>query len=194
MCVTMNLLETCLSSLGNIGSVKLSCFAVMFSHAAQIQIPGKLKIFVFASLNRSLTPSRSPSGKELLVVLHHMLRLYVESGLELPRCNNTVETLLFTSKFEGLRKRENWLMMTAHLQPELPESHVRAEIVCRLSVTFRSRGRISDSERILNEFLNSQSLELNQESHDILGLLHLLQAINQAYCFDFHETREKTCK
>jgi hypothetical protein len=84
--------------------------------------------------------------------------------------------------------------MAAHLQPEPPEPHVRAEIVYRLSVTFRSRGRIADSERILNEFLNSQSLELNQESHDILGLLHLSQANNQAYRFDFRGAREETCK
>ena len=86
--------------------------------------------------------SRSSPGKELLVVVHNMLRVYVESGLELPRCNNTVETLLSASKFEGLRERENLLRMGAHLQPEPPEPHVRAEIVYRLSVTFRSRAHI----------------------------------------------------
>jgi hypothetical protein len=84
-----------------------------------------------------------------------MLRLYVESGLELPRYNNTVETLLSASKFEGLRERENLLTMAAYLQLEPLEPHVRAEIVHRLSVTFRSRGRIVDLERILNKFLNS---------------------------------------
>ena len=57
-----------------------------------------------------------------------------------------------------------------------------------------ARGRILDSERILNEFLNSRSLESNQEFHNILGLLHLSQANNQAYRFDFRGAREGTCK
>ena len=123
-----------------------------------------------------------------------MLRLYAESGLELPRCNNTVETLLSASRFEGLRDRENLLTMAARLQPEPRKPDVYAEVVYRLSVTFRSRGRISDSERIINDFLKSRSLDMNQESHDIFGLLHLSQANNQMYRFEFRRAHEETCK
>jgi len=130
----------------------------------------------------------------LLVVLYHILRLYAENGLELPPCNNTVETLVSASKFEGLRDRENLLMMAARLQPESPEPHVRAEVVYRLSVMLPSRGRISDSEHTITEFFNSQSSNPNQESHYYLGLLYLSQANNHAYRFDFRRAREETCK
>ena len=123
-----------------------------------------------------------------------MLRLYAESGLELPTCNNTVETLLSASRFEGLRDRENLLTMAARIQPELPKPDVRAEVVYQLSVTFRSRGRILDSERIINDFLSSRSLELNQELRDVLGLLHFSQANNQVYRFEFLKAREEACK
>jgi tetratricopeptide (TPR) repeat protein len=84
--------------------------------------------------------------------------------------------------------------MAARLQPDPAEPHVRAEIVHQLSVMFRSRGRISDSERVITEFFSSQSLDLNRESHYFLGLLHLSQANNQAYRFEFCRAREETCK
>lgn len=58
----------------------------------------------------------------------------------------------------------------------------------------RSQGRISDSERVITEFLDSEGLDLNQESHLFLGLLHLSQANNHTYRFDFCRAREETRK
>ena len=126
----------------------------------------------------------------MLSALRHVLRLYAESGLEPPPGTNTVETLLSASKFEGPSDRENLLMMAARLQPEPAEPHIRAEIVHQLSVMFRSTGRISDSERLITEFFNSESLG----SHYFLGLLHLSQANNQLYRFEFRRAREENCK
>ena len=40
--------------------------------------------------------------------------------------------------------------------PDPSELYVRAEVVCRLSAMFRSRGCISDSDRLVTEFFGSQ--------------------------------------
>ncbi|MCJ1423578.1 hypothetical protein MMC29_001462 [Sticta canariensis] len=143
------------------------------------------------------TPSIDPlfsSGKELLGILRHILRLYAEDGLELPPSNNTVETLLSASKLEDGRDRENLLVTAARLQLDPPEPRLRAEVVYQLSVMLRSQGRISDSERVITEFLGNESLDLNPESHLLLGLLHLSQANNQTYRFDFRRAREESRK
>jgi tetratricopeptide (TPR) repeat protein len=146
------------------------------------------------SLVISLTSCRFSSGRELLNALRHILRLYAESGLEPPPGNNTVETLLSASKFEGPSDKENLLMLAARLQPDPAEPNVHAKIVHQLSVMFRSRGRISDSERVITEFLSSQNSDLNREPHYFLGILHLSQANNQLYRFEFRRAREETCK
>lgn len=134
------------------------------------------------------------SRRELLGVLRYILSLYAGNDSEPPCCNNTVETLLSASNFEKLGDREKLLMMAARLRPDPPEPHLRAEIVYRLGVIFRSLGRISDSERIITEFFGSQRLDLNQVSHHPLDLIHLSQADNQAYRFDFRRAREENCK
>ena len=82
--------------------------------------------------------------------------------------------------------------MAARLQTDPRELHVHAEVVHQLSIFFRSRGRISNSERVIEEFISSQSGASNQES--FFGLLHLSQANNQAYRFEFRRAREETCK
>src|SRR5262245_41318280 len=62
-----------------------------------------------------------------------------------------------------------------------------------MRVTLRSRGRISESERIIIEFLNGRTFELNDESHRVLGLLSLSQANNRIYRFDFRTDLPETC-
>lgn len=142
----------------------------------------------------SLTLSSLSSVKELLGILRYTLRLYTESGLELPPSNNTVETLLSASKFEDVRNRENLLLKAARLQLDTPDTRLRTEVVYQLSVILRSQGRISDSERVITEFLDCEGLDLNQESHMLRGLLHLSQANNQTYRFDFCRAREEIRK
>lgn len=141
-----------------------------------------------------LTLFRSPSVQDLLLILHHFLRLYTETGLELPPCKNTGEALLSASKFAGLSDRENILIAAARLRPEALDPDMRAEIAHRLSVVLRCRGRVLDSERIITEFFTSQCLDLNQRSTHFLGLLNLSQAQNLAYRFDFEKAREETRK
>ena len=137
---------------------------------------------------------RFSSGKELLGTLFHVLRLYAESGLELPPGNNTVETLLSASKFGEPSDKENLIMMAARLQSDRVEPYVCATVVYYLSVMFRSRGRISDSERVIGEFFSNQSWNSDQQSCYFLGLLHLSQANNQVYRFNFSRAREETCR
>lgn len=105
-----------------------------------------------------------------------------------------MEILLSASKLEEVSNRENLLIMAARLQLDPPDTHLHAEVVYQLSVMLRSRGLISDSERVITEFFDSQNLDLNQESPFFLGLLHLSQANNQTYRFDFRKTREETRK
>ena len=123
-----------------------------------------------------------------------MLRVYAESGLEPPPGNSTVETLLSASKLEGPSAKENLLLMATRLPSDSVDLHVRAEVAHQLSVMFRSRGRISDSERVITKFFKSHDLDSNHESYYFLGLLHLSQANNKAYRFDFCKAREETCK
>lgn len=63
-----------------------------------------------------------------------------------------------------------------------------------MSVTLRLRGRISESEYVITEFLNSQTFDLGDESRRVLGLLSLSQANNRIYRFDFGKAREESCK
>ena len=84
--------------------------------------------------------------------------------------------------------------MAARLQPDAAEPHVRAEIAHQWSVVHRSRGRISESERVITDFLSGQVWSLNQETYYYLGLLHLSQANNQVYRFDFRRAYEEICK
>lgn len=130
----------------------------------------------------------------MLSVLRYILRFYTKIGSGPPRCNNTVETLLSASNFEKLGDRAELLMMAARLQPDPPELHLRAEIAHRLSVVFRALGRISDSMRIITDFFDSQRRDPNQVSDHLLGLLHLSQANNQAYRFNFGRAREESRK
>jgi hypothetical protein len=44
---------------------------------------------------------------------------------------------------------------------DLPDTRQRAEVVYQLSVMLCSRGRISDSERVITEFFDGQDLDLN---------------------------------
>lgn len=84
--------------------------------------------------------------------------------------------------------------MAARLQLDPPDTRLYAEVVYQLSVMLRSQERISDSERVITEFLDSEGLDLNQESPLFLGLLHLSQANNHTYRFDFCRAREETRK
>lgn len=130
----------------------------------------------------------------MLGILRYILRLYAESGLELPPSISTVETLLSASKLEDVSNRENLLVMAARLQLDPPDIRLRAEVVYQLSVMLRSQRRVSDSERVITKFFDNEDLDVNQESHFFLGLLHLSQANKQTYRFDFRRAREETRK
>lgn len=102
--------------------------------------------------------------------------------------------MLCASKFERLSDREDLLALATRLQPSPTESHIHAEIVYQISVTLRSRGRIPESERIITEFLSSQTFSSNDRSRRVLGLLNLSQAYNRIYQFDFRKAGEESGK
>lgn len=84
--------------------------------------------------------------------------------------------------------------MATRLHPNLAKSHTYTDIIYQMSVTLRLRGRVSESERAITEFLNSRIFNLNDESRRVIGLLSLSQANNQIYRFDFHNARKECNK
>ncbi|ORY02130.1 hypothetical protein BCR34DRAFT_667768 [Clohesyomyces aquaticus] len=131
--------------------------------------------------------SFSSTGKGLLGVLRHLLRLYMETGLEPPHCKDTVETLLAASKLEGLNVKEHLLTMAAKSESSPEQTYLRAEIVCEWSVVYRFKGRVRDSERVIQEFLQRQSLNIWNLP---LERLRISEAYNQIYHFNFCGARE----
>ncbi|MCJ1360517.1 MAG: hypothetical protein MMC33_010525, partial [Icmadophila ericetorum] len=126
------------------------------------------------------------SEKErLLAVLEDLLRRYAETGLEIPSNNEVIETLLAASKFGPLARRRLILALVDQLLEKTASTHLQAEAVYQRSVVLRLRGDITGSNKLLQEFLNRADIPTRLQSHSILGLLHLSQATNHAYNFDF---------
>lgn len=105
-----------------------------------------------------------------------------------------METLLSASKLEDISRREDLLVTATRLQLDPPDIRLRTKVVYQMSVMLRSQGRILESERVITEFLDNEYLALNHEPPLSLGILHLSQAKNQTYRFNFHRAREETSK
>ncbi|KAF2189903.1 hypothetical protein K469DRAFT_50042 [Zopfia rhizophila CBS 207.26] len=123
--------------------------------------------------------------EKLLAVLEHLLRQYAETGLEIPSSNEVVETLLAASKCGPLTRRRHILSLVDKLLKGSANIYLQAEAIHQRSVLLRLRGDISGSNRLLQEFLNRSDLDPQLKSHFALGLLHISQATNHAYNFDF---------
>ena len=151
---------------------------------------------MYLELTTSLTFCLRPGieEKKLLAILKHLLREYSEAGLEIPHGNDVVKTLLAASRFEMLGKRQYLLSIAAKLIKDPGDIHLQAEIVHRQSVLLRLKGDIYGSKHQIQEFLNHSSRELGLRSHFILGLLHLSQAINHAYDFNFCQAHKEAQK
>jgi len=113
------------------------------------------------------------------------LRQHAETGLELPCDNSFVETLLVASTFGPLSRQYRFLLMVDKLLKDLATMYLQAKIVHRQSVLLRLKGNVCDSNRLIQEFLNRSSLDPKSRLYFVFGLLHLSQATNYAYNFDF---------
>lgn len=143
----------------------------------------------------SLTSFRFGSvGKQLLHVLQHLLRLYAEIDLEIPSRKDTVETLVAASKFGEMSIRKYLLKAAAELHKDPEQTDTQAMIVHRESVLLRLCRKVSDSQRVIQRFLDRPFTEANPRLHSLLGLLHLSQAENWAYHFNHQKVYEEAQK
>lgn len=120
-----------------------------------------------------------------MAVLENLLRGYAETGLEIPSNDEVIETLLAASKFVSLARRHLILSLVDQLLEKTDSTHLQAEAVYLRSVVLRLKGDITGSNKLLQEFLDQADIATRLQSHSILGLLHLSQATNHAYNFDF---------
>ena len=170
----------------------LSCVVTSFL-GAKFSIPRRLNNP--SSLSHSSPPFRFSSvGKQLLFVLQHLLRLYAKAGLEIPPKKDAVEALLAASKFGGLSNGKYLLSKAAELQKDPEQTDLRAMIIHRESVLLRYSKKISDSQRVIQQFLDRPFPVTNPRSHCLLGLLHLSQAENWAYKFSYRKVYEEAQK
>ncbi|KAL9117751.1 MAG: hypothetical protein Q9187_005710 [Circinaria calcarea] len=132
--------------------------------------------------------------KKLLALLEYILREYSETGLEMPYGNDVVETLLAASRFGTLGKRQRLLSMASTAMRDSRNISLQAEIVHRQSVLLRLRGDICSSKRQIQGILSRSSAEPDLRSHSVLGLLHLSQATNHAYNFEFCQAHNEAQK
>lgn len=112
----------------------------------------------------------------------------------MPYGNDVVETLLAASRFGTLGKRQRLFSMASASMRDSRNTSLRAEIVHRQSVLLRLKGDICGSKRRIQEFLSRSSTEPDLKSHFVLGLLHLSQATNRAYDFDFCQAHKEAQK
>jgi tetratricopeptide (TPR) repeat protein len=122
-------------------------------------------------------------GRQLLHVLQHLLRLILEMDLEILASKDAVEALVAASKFGNMSDREDLLKFAAKLQKDPQQKDTQAMIVHRNSVLLRLCKKISDSQCVIQEFLDRPFIQPNPRLHSLLGLLHLSQAENWAYQF-----------
>jgi len=181
--------------IGHIGSTKPWSYFATLSPATKQNTRCKLyqpSLQLATSLTSCLRPG--PEKKKLLAILEHLLREYSETGSEMPYGNDVVETLLAASRFGTLGKRQHLLSMAAKSMRDLGNIPLQAEIVYRESVLLRLKGDICASKRRIQEFLNRSSPKPDLGSHFVLGLLHLSQATNHAYDFDFCQAHKEAQK
>jgi len=115
-------------------------------------------------------------------------------GLQMPGGNDVVETFLVASKFGALTKRQHFLSMAAKSLRNPGNIHLQAKIIHQESVLLRLKGNICDSKRRIQEFLDHLNPGPDLRSHFVFGLLHLSQATNYAYNFDFCQAHEEVQK
>jgi tetratricopeptide (TPR) repeat protein len=120
-----------------------------------------------------------------LALLETLLRQYAETEQDIPSDVAVIETFLAVSKFGPLARRHLILSVVDQLLMTTANAHLQAEAVYQRSVVMRLQGDIADSSRLLEEFLNRPNTSSRLESSSVHGLLHLSQAANYAYKFDF---------
>ena len=127
-------------------------------------------------------------------MLEHLLRQYSEIGLEMPHGNDVGETLLASSRSGETRNRKLLLSMDLYTLRDPRNIHLQAQVVHRQSVLLRLEGDICKSQRLLQEILDRSSPNPDLRSHFVLGLLHLSQATNHAYSFEFCQAHKEAQK
>lgn len=105
--------------------------------------------------------------------------------MEIPSDEEVIETFLAASKFGPLTRRRLILSLVDQLLKSTASAHLQAEAVYQRSVVLRLKGDIAGSHRLLREFLNRPDTASRLKSSSVLGLLHISQATNYAYKFDF---------
>jgi hypothetical protein len=102
-----------------------------------------------------------------------------------------VEALVAASKFGEMSNRKYLLKIATELHKDLELTDIQALIVHRESVLLRLCHKISDSQRVIQPFLDRPFTETNPRLHSLLGLLHLSQAENWVYDFNHQNVYEK---
>ncbi|KAL9627437.1 MAG: hypothetical protein Q9164_007608, partial [Protoblastenia rupestris] len=138
--------------------------------------------------------SLGPEEEKLLAILEHLLKQYSETGLKMPHGNDVGKTLLAVSRLGELRNRKLLLLIDPHTLRDPGNIYLQAEIVHRQSVLLRLKGRVYSSKCLLQEFLDRSSANPDLSSHFVSGLLHLSQATNHAYSFDFCQAHKEVQK
>jgi len=123
-------------------------------------------------------------GRHMLHVLQHLLRLHSEPDLQISPTRDIVEALVAASKFGTMSTRKTLLKTAAELQNDRKQLDTQAMIVHRQSVLLRLCKKVSESQRIIREFLDSPFIQPNPKLTSLLGLLHVSQAENWAYLFN----------
>jgi tetratricopeptide (TPR) repeat protein len=127
----------------------------------------------------------------MLFLLQNLLGSFAQKGLEIPPNDDAVETLLAAVRLCNLSSRRQLLTTAAKLQKDPVQVHLQAEIVHQQSVLLRFEGKIDESQRVIKEFFDGQYLRTKPASHPLLGLLHLSQANNLVYNFQFPDAHEQ---
>jgi uncharacterized protein HemY len=93
-----------------------------------------------------------------------------------------------------MSNRKYLLSIAGELQKDPEQTDLRAMIVYRKSVLLRFSKKISDSQRVIQQFLDRPFPVANPRLHCLLGLLHLSQAENWAYQFSYRKAYEEAQK
>ena len=105
-----------------------------------------------------------------------------------------MEAVVAASKFGDMSNRKDLLKIAAklHEDPELADT--QAMIVHRQSVLLRLCKKTTESQGLIQQFLNRPFTRISPRLHSLLGLLHLSQAENWAYHFNhqqvYHEAQK----
>jgi len=105
-----------------------------------------------------------------------------------------VEALVAASEFGGMSNRRYLLSIAAELQKDPKQTDLRAMVVYRESVLLRFSKKISDSQRAIQQFFDRPFALATPKLHCLIGLLHLSQAENWAYQFNYQKMCEEAQK